>query len=49
MAQTASTHPVAAQLSSVTSGVVTPLPPKYSMLRSSATPAPCGTIALSVV
>jgi hypothetical protein len=33
----------------VTIGVEAPLPPKYSMLRSSATPDPWGTIALNVV
>jgi len=44
----ASTQPAPAQAASVMSGEMAPLPPKYSTLRSSATPEPCGTIALNV-
>jgi len=36
------------QIANVSSGVPAPLPPKYSMLRSSATPDPCGTIVVKV-
>ena len=44
----ANAQPAAAQITSVATGVAAPLPPKYSTLRSSATPEPCGTIALKV-
>jgi hypothetical protein len=48
VAAIARTHPAAPQSISVAIGAHAPLPLKYSTLRSSETPEPCGTIAVNV-